>query len=448
MRKLLVLALKEVRLAFRDVGALVTMLATPLGLTLAIGLAFGGGGASLSDVPVLLLNQDDGVFAEDVVSVLESDDVASLLDVERVTDEAVARQRVESDEVAALIVIPADFSAQAFPLVERIQNQMGLDLTDLDAESMDSLSPEQQRTLTQLYLQTQREERDPAVVEIYASADWQISTSAVKGVLSQALEQLNMTVQGINIIASRLIQMSTAAGGSMGGAALFGDGGPASATTTEFSTGDLPVQLEVRSPTGRGFNWLDYSATSMAVLFLMFAVTSGGRTLLAEREGGTLPRLLVSPTPALTILVGKMAGIVLTGLLQVSLLWGATSLWGAYWGPPLGVAPAIVALVLCATGVGALISAWARTPGQASAIGTAVTLVASALSGTFFPRMGLPEWVQTLSLVTPNAWGIELFTALQSGEGWSTLLPLLGGTLALTVAYYLAALFGFRRQFD
>jgi ABC-2 type transport system permease protein len=180
----------------------------------------------------------------------------------------------------------------------------------------------------------------------------------------------------------------------------------------------------------------------------MFAVTSGGRTLLAEREGGTLPRLLVSPTPALTILVGKMAGIVLTGLLQVSLLWGATSLWGAYWGPPLGVAPAIVALVLCATGVGALISAWARTPGQASAIGTAVTLVASALSGTFFPRMGLPEWVQTLSLVTPNAWGIELFTALQSGEGGSTLLPLLGGTLALTVAYYLAALFGFRRQFD
>lgn len=448
MRKLIVLALKEVRLAFRDVGALVTMLATPLGLTLAIGLAFGGGGTSLSEVPVLLLNQDTGVFAEDIVSVLNSDDVASLLDVATVTDEAAARQRVEADEVAALIVIPEDFSSRAFPLWAQAQRQLGLDLTDLDAAEMEALSPEEQEALTQLYLQSQNEERDPAVVEIYASADWQISTSAVKGVLSQALEQMNMTVQGINSIASRLFQLSAATGEGMSGAALFEGGGLSSAATSEFTSEDLPVQLEVRSPTGRGFNWLDYSATSMAVLFLMFAVTSGGRTLLAERHDGTLPRLLVSPTPPLTILVGKMAGIVLTGLLQVSLLWGATSLWGAYWGPPLGVAVAIVVLVLCATGVGALISAWARTPGQAGAVGTAVTLVASALSGTFFPRMGLPAWVQTLSLATPNAWGIEIFTALQSGEGWSGLLPLLVGALALTVGYYLVALLGFRRQFD
>lgn len=210
---------------------------------------------------------------------------------------------------------------------------------------------------------------------------------------------------------------------------------------------ELPVRVEIVSPTRRGFRWLDYSATSMAILFLMFAVTAGGRTLLAERQGGTLPRLLVSPTPALTILTGKMGGILLTGLMQVFVLWGATTVIGAHWGAPLGVVAAILVLVVCATGVGALISAWAKNAGQAGAIGTAVTLVASAVSGTFFPRMNLPGWVQTLSLITPNAWGIEIFSALQSGQGLLEIVPLLGGALALATLYYVAALVGFRGQF-
>jgi ABC-2 type transport system permease protein len=108
----------------------------------------------------------------------------------------------------------------------------------------------------------------------------------------------------------------------------------------------------------------------------------------------------------------------------------------------------LLALVLCASGVGALISAWSKTPGQAGAIGTAVTLVGSALSGTFFPRAGLPEVVQKVSLVTPNAWGIELFSKLQAGQGLVEVLPLLGGVLLLTGVYYALALLGFRRQLD
>jgi ABC-type multidrug transport system permease subunit len=134
-------------------------------------------------------------------------------------------------------------------------------------------------------------------------------------------------------------------------------------------------------------------------------------------------------------------------MLQVSVLWGATTAIGTYWGTPLGVIPAIVVLVLCATGVGAVISAWAQNPGQAGAIGTAVTLAGSALSGSFFPRMNLPGWVQTFSLITPNAWGIEIFSALQAGDGFVDILPLLGGALGLTALYYIAALIGFRRQF-
>ena len=89
--------------------------------------------------------------------------------------------------------------------------------------------------------------------------------------------------------------------------------------------------------------------------------------------------------------------------------------------------------------MGAVISAWAQSPGQAGAIGTAFSLVAAALSGTFVPRPNMPAWVQTVSLVTPNAWGIEIFSSLQNGQSLQEILPLLGGALALTVVYYILA---------
>ncbi len=162
---------------------------------------------------------------------------------------------------------------------------------------------------------------------------------------------------------------------------------------------------------------------------------------------GTLPRLAITPTHSLTILIGKMAGIVLTGLLQVGVLWGATSLIGAYWGPPLAVFIVLLALVLAATSVGALISAWSKSAGQAGAIGTAITLIGAAASGSFFPRTNLPAALRSISLLTPNAWGIEIFAKLQSGGSLRAILPLLGGLIALTVVYYAVAAFGFRRIF-
>lgn len=454
MRKLWILARKELILSFRDVGALVTMLVTPLALTLAIAAAFGsGGGDPLTDIPVLLLNQDDGEMGTTLVEVFTSDDLADLLAVEEVEDEGAARERVDADEVAALVIVPPDLTAGMMP-----GGATGAS-SDIDLErlSQGALTPEEQRELAEQFAQSSlgAEEAEPAVIEIYASPDWRISTAVVRSVVARFIERANMLSQGTTLVLRELVDRVVAPTDLAGGLSpdqqtrLFtlGQGVFEKLEGTTDSDGSL-VRLEVTSATGRGFSWLDYSAASMAILFLMFTATSGGRTLLTEREGGTLPRLLVAPIPATTVLVGKMAGVVLTGVLQVTILWIATGLIGAYWGDPLPVVVAIVALVICATGVGALIAAWSKTPGQANAIGTAVTLTAAALSGTFFPRMNLPQWVQTISLVTPNAWGIEIFAALQSGQGILGILPDLGWLALLTLGYYLAALVGFRRQFD
>ncbi len=448
MRKLAVLAFKEVLVAFRDVGALVTMLATPLALTLVMMAAFGGGSNSspLSDVPVLLLNRDAGTFGQALTDIFFSASVGDLVTPTLVEDEAAARARVNADEVAALVIIPEDFSARVFPFGARAQELTGVDVTTLASDA--TFTPEQRAGFAQAFMESQSPS-EPVVVEIYASPDWRISALIVKAIVSQGLERLNIQIAGTTNIVTRLAAGMLQAGQSDVDVAAAMGALQTGSAGQEASSGaaDLPIKLTITSTTGRGFSWLGYYASSMAVLFLMFAVTSGGRTLLAERQRGTLPRLLISPTPALTILLGKMGGIVLTGVLQMLILWGATTLIGAYWGHPAGVLLTIVLLVICASSVGALISAWARTPGQASAIGSAVTLIGGALSGSFFVRWNLPQWVQVLSLVTPNAWGIEILSRLQAGRAPSAILPWLGGMILLTIIYYTLALVGFRGQF-
>lgn len=66
------------------------------------------------------------------------------------------------------------------------------------------------------------------------------------------------------------------------------------------------------------FDVLAYLAPGMALMFLMFTVSNGGRSILAEKTQGTLPRLLVSPTSSTQILGGKVFGILLTGAAQMS----------------------------------------------------------------------------------------------------------------------------------
>jgi ABC-2 type transport system permease protein len=148
----------------------------------------------------------------------------------------------------------------------------------------------------------------------------------------------------------------------------------------------------------------------------MYTVTSGGRSILAERSEGTLGRLLVSPTTPVQILGGKVFGIYLSGAVQMLILIGASSVFfGLKWGDPLGVLVLVLAAVFGATGWGMLITALARTPAQVGSIGTAIMLIFGILGGSFINLEQMPPFVQTLSKITPNAWSLDGFTTLGLG---------------------------------
>ena len=76
-----------------------------------------------------------------------------------------------------------------------------------------------------------------------------------------------------------------------------------------------------------------------------------------------------------------------------------------------------------------------------------MALVFAGLAGNFVPRQNYPEWLQTLSLVTPNAWALEGFQSLGSGGGLAdVLLPVIALTIMGVVLFVVSTVL-FRRQY-
>ena len=188
-------------------------------------------------------------------------------------------------------------------------------------------------------------------------------------------------------------------------------------------------------------------APGMALMFLIFAVSNGGRTLLTERALGTLPRLLVSPTTTAQVLGGKVLGIFFTGAAQMLILIVAsTLLFRLNWGDPLAVLVLVLAAVVGAVGWGLLITALVRTPGQVSAVGSAIVLIFAILGGSFVSLDYMPRWFAILSKITPNAWGLDGFTTLALGGRLADILLPVAALLLMGALLFALALLLFNRR--
>ncbi|MBV6449759.1 MAG: hypothetical protein MHPDNHAH_00472 [Anaerolineales bacterium] len=412
MLKLFLIGLKDLKLMFRDRAALLLMLLTPFLLTLGMGLVTGqfsgDNNSGISDIPVVIVNLDNDSLGNALVDVFHSDDLADLVEPASSQDPEAARRLVDEDEVAAAIIIPAGFTQSVIP-------------------QDNGAAPNEELT-----------------IEFYSNPSRPTSAGIVKAILDGFLARLDeMRLGGLTTVTQLLVsgriqpQDANQVGEEMGerlqSAAVSGE---TTAITLNTSTSEQETNK---------FNALAYFAPGMALMFLMYTVSYGGRSILAEKAGGTLPRLLVSPTNSAQVLGGKVFGIFLMGAAQMLILIGASTLFfGLNWGNTLSVILLVLVAVFGATGWGLLITALARTPAQIGSVGSAVMLIFAMLGGSLIPLDNLPAITQALGRITPNAWAMDGFLTLALGGTLSLLSPPILALLTIGILLFLisAALFG------
>ncbi len=414
MLKTFLIGIKDLRLVFRDRAALILMLVAPFLLTLGMGLVtgrFSGNTSGIADIPVIIVNQDDGELSTALVDLFNSKDLADLVEPTLGESPEAARLQVEEDNAAAAIIIPAGFTRSIIPQQE-----------DFAAGNT------------------------PEVVEIELYANPTRPTSA--GIIKSILDEFMSRVEEGSISAqTSILQMmisgritpeqAQAVGAEMGQQLQDSPNNDALAITLNTTTQGEEVEFDV----------LAYLAPGMALMFLMYTVSYGGRSILAEKTQGTLPRLLVSPTNSAQILGGKVFGILLTGIAQMLILIGGTSLlFQLKWGDPLGVLILVLVAVFGATGWGMLITALARTTAQVANTGSAVMLIFGILGGSFIQLDQMPASIQTMSRITPNAWALDGFTTLALGGTLADLSAPITALLTMGILLFLASVLLFGKK--
>jgi len=389
MNKLFLIGIKDLKIMFRDRAALILILLAPFLLTLGMGLVtgrFSGGGSGISDIPIVIVNLDKDSLGDALVGVFNSEDLADLVEPTSSEDADAARLLVDGNEAAAAIIIPVGFTQSVIP-----QNESAASNQEIK-------------------------------IEFYSNPSRPTSAGIVKAILDGFMARLDeMRLGGMTsisqlIVSGRILPQDANQVGEEMGARLQSDAGNYNEATA--------ISLNTSTSAGEAveFDALSYFAPGMALMFLMYTVSYGGRSILAEKSQGTLPRLLVSPTNSMQVLGGKVFGIFLTGAAQMLILVGASSLFFQLkWGDALGVVLLVLAAVFGATGWGMLITALARTPAQVGSVGSAVMLIFAMLGGSLVQLDNLPAVVQTLGRITPNAWAMDGFTTLAFGGTLATL---------------------------
>ncbi len=193
-------------------------------------------------------------------------------------------------------------------------------------------------------------------------------------------------------------------------------------------------------------SFMMYIAPGFALLFLMYTVSLGGKTLLTERQEGTLTRLLTTPTGSSQVLVGKMTGTYMIGLAQMTVLILASALLlQLRWGNPLALAILLLTAVAGATGWGMLLAAVSRRPGEVSAWGMAMTLLFGLVGGSFFGGTP-PGLMGIIGMVTPNYWGQIGFNTLARGGDIQDLLPVYAALVVMAAILLTISVIVFRRK--
>jgi ABC-2 type transport system permease protein len=462
MRKIWAIAYKDVYGTFTDRSLILIMLVTPVMLATIISLAFGSfssGGSGLTDIPVAVVNMDEGAeginYGDMIVnllvppaengvanaatpdmSALGSCDVetngtqgasfsGSLYDLTNAVlfdDANAARAAVDSSEYAAAVIIPAGFSK--------------------------GISYSQQNPKI-----------EPVAIEVYGDSSRTVTPTVIRSVIQGIVDQFltgNITVAAtIDTLVARA-QSDPAFGIQFGGAFATGEFQPnfACAFTPVFNN----IGLDQQTVTGQQveFNPLVTFGSAQAAFFALFTAAGTASSILEERRNGTLQRMIVSPTSRLQILLGKLLAVFANVLLQITFLFFAFTIIGSLlsgevksiWGTNI---PAIVALVLVmslsAAGVGMVSAAIAKTAEQANIIGSVVGILMGILGGAFFSVGAIPipifDVITRLSIVR---WGSEGFTKLSNNQTdiGTNLIFLLG----IGAVLFAISLFAFNRRQD
>ena len=172
---------------------------------------------------------------------------------------------------------------------------------------------------------------------------------------------------------------------------------------------------------------MQYYAAAMLVMFLLYNITVGAKSVVTEQRTETLARLFSTPTSSFSILFGKFLGTLLFACIQFGIFIAATHfMFHVEWGEDVSQIVVLgISYAICVSGLSMLIAAFIHEEKTADVMGGIGIQILAILGGSMLPIYVFPDTLQTIANVTPNKWALTSFLNIMSGTSWDVLLPVI-----------------------
>jgi ABC-2 type transport system permease protein len=412
---------KDLKILLKDPGGLATLFLMPAMFILVMSVALAGTFGNDSDKPVdvLVVNQDSGEIGAALVNDLKA---AGGLNIETEWDGArLTRAKAEELIVAQkrniAVVIPAGFTdaihRAAFETpAGQTRTPVAIDLVADPTTSNQVLGPVK-GALAGLSQQAVARELIPNGIDLIFSQLGQNGMQVPLAAQNQFKQQATQSAAPVKIVQTQ----------------------PAGIQIEKF-----PNTVQQNVP-----GW-----TLFGVFFISQQLAS---SILEEKKTGAFRRLLVAPMSRATILLGKLTPFLIVNLIQIGLMFAVGVFILPLVGMPqlgLGAHPEGLVLIslaasLTATGLGLMLSALAKTAEQIGGLGSLLVITMAALGGVMVPRFVMPNFMQTLGLITPHAWALMAYQdILIRGYGIAQILPECSVLMGFAAVFFGVALWRFK----
>jgi len=379
MKKLLFLAVKDVRVLLSDKGNIFWVFGFPVLFALFFGAIYAGAGKGPSGMKIAVVDEDKSEFASSYISKLESDEALQIVHLSRED----ATEQVRKGKVAAAVILNKGFG-------EGFEALFNSDDPRLEIASDPS------RRMESGYLQGLL-----AKAQFEALGDKFIDRKWMRDQINlwrDELENANdLDAEQAELYLNFMDSFDT----------LLKD-----ANEESFNLGfdgdmlnfaKMDVSREYEGPI------TPFQITFPQVLlwgFLMCTATFA-ISIVKERTNGTFDRLRIGPLGYAHILGGKGLACFLTCIFIICILFfGAKAIFKM----PTGNLPLFIlglfCTILCFVGLMMFICTLGRTEQSVGAAGWAILMIMGMFGGAMMPLAFMPSWLRPFSHFSPVKWGI------------------------------------------
>jgi ABC-2 type transport system permease protein len=401
MFKLWVAIKKEFRILMYDKAGLAVMFGMPLLLVYVITIIQDSAFKIVNEnsISILIVNKDKGAEGQKLVDLMESSGLFDLSQNDSVSNVKLIMQK---EDYLTSLVIADNFTEKLTEKALLVSSTM---MTELGLEEPANLPKKIKLPALDFY-------HDPVLQENYCFSIMSMVDAFLKSIegelfINQMCKQLELT-ESPQQLKDAMID-------------------------NRVPINRIPATM---SDSTKLPNSTQHNVPAWTIFAMFFMVVSLGNNIVKERLNGSFIRLKTMPTSFALVLGAKMLLYLAAAVAQVALVFSSAILTFPLLGLPELTLPSnyfgfiLIVLLsgLAAVSYAMLVGTMVRTQEQSHGFGSMSIVILAAIGGIWVPSFVMPDYMQTMSLISPLNWCLEGFYVLfLKGGSWAALQPVVLG---------------------